>query len=160
MSHVTLDEKDLEILRILQTDAKATAKTISRKISSPITTVYSRINRMEEAGVIKSYKTVLDPHKLGKPTTAFIMANFTYRTPGVEELLDQRSVANIIAGFREVQELHVISGNWDLILKLKAANLAEVGDFVVNKLRTLRGVEKTLTCMVFESMKETSDLNI
>ena len=98
MSNITLDEKDLEILRLLQTDAKTTAKSISRKINSPITTVYSRINRMEEAGIINSYKTVLNPHKLGKPTTAFILANFTYRTPGVEEPLDQRSVAKEIAG--------------------------------------------------------------
>jgi DNA-binding Lrp family transcriptional regulator len=160
MSNITLDEKDFEILRILQKDAKTTAKAISRKISSPITTVYSRINRMEEAGIISSYKTVLDPYKLGKPTTAFILTNFTYRTPGVEEPLDQHSVAKEIAGFKEVQEIHIISGDWDLIIKLKAANVADVGNFVVNKLRTVRGVAKTLTCMVFESMKETSDLHI
>lgn len=133
---------------------------ISRRIGSPITTVYSRIKRLEDSGVIKGYKPVLDAAKLGRPTTAFILASFTYRTPGVEEPLDQRQIARKVARFLEVQEVHIITGDWDILIKVKERDVAAIGRFVVDKLRTVRGIEKTLTCMVFDTAKETLDIAV
>lgn len=158
MEMVAVDERDLEILRILQEDAKASAREISRRMGSPITTVYSRIKRLEDSGVIKGYKPVLDAAKLGRPTTAFILASITYRTPGVEEPLDQRLIAREVARFLEVQEVHIITGDWDILIKVKERDVAAIGRFVVDKLRTVRGIEKTLTCMVFDTAKESLDI--
>jgi len=155
-----IDEKDLEIMRLLQDDAKISAKEISRRIESPITTVYSRIKRLEETGVIRGYKPLLDAGKLGRPTTAFIFASITYRVPGSLEPLDQREIARQVARFPEVQEVHIITGDWDLLIKVKERDVAAVGGFVVDKLRTVRGIEKTLTCMVFDAVKETTDLHL
>lgn len=155
---MSVDGKDLEILRLLQEDAKVPAKEISRRIGSPITTVYSRIKRLEEAGVIRGYRPILDAGALGRPTTAFIFASITYRTPGISGPLDQRSIAREVGRFPEVQEVHIITGDWDLLIKVKERDVASVGNFVVDKLRTVRGIEKTLTCMVFDAVKETQDL--
>jgi DNA-binding Lrp family transcriptional regulator len=155
---LSVDEKDIEIMRMLQEDAKASARDISRRVGSPITTVYSRIKRLEEEGVIRGYKPVLDAGKLGRPTTAFVFASITYRTPGSSEPLDQRAIAREVARFPEVQEVHIITGDWDLLIKVKERDVASVGGFVVDKLRTVRGIEKTLTCMVFDAVKETTDL--
>ena len=155
---MSVDERDIEILRLLQEDAKVSAKEISRRIGSPITTVYSRIKKLEESGIIKGYKPVLDYAKLGRPTTALILASFTYRLSGVEEPLDQRQIAREVARFPEVQEVHIISGDWDILIKVKERDVAAVGRFVVDKLRKVRGIEKTLTCMVFDTAKETLDI--
>ena len=155
-----MDERDLEILRLLQRDAKASAREISRRIGSPITTVYSRIKRLEDSGVIKAYKPILDAAKLGRPTTAFIFASFAYRTPGVEEPLDQRHIAREVARLPEAQEVHIITGDWDILIKVKERDVAAIGRFVVDKLRNIRGIEKTLTCMVFGTAKETLDIAI
>jgi Lrp/AsnC family leucine-responsive transcriptional regulator len=57
-----------------------------------------------------------------------------------------------------VQEVHIITGDWDLLVKLRAENVDAVGKFVVDKLRLIKGLEKTLTCMVFETVKETTSL--
>ena len=152
-----VDEKDLEILRLLQEDAKIPAKEISRRIGSPITTVYSRIKKLEDSGIIAGYRPIIDAGALGKPTTAFIFASITYRTPGNSNPLDQRSIARQVARFPEVQEVHIITGDWDLLIKVKERDVASVGGFVVDKLRTVRGIEKTLTCMVFDAVKETQD---
>ena len=54
-----LDEKDIAILALVQRDCKLTAREIARKIDSPITTVFAKIKRMEERGVIKEYRAVL-----------------------------------------------------------------------------------------------------
>ncbi len=155
---MSVDEKDIEIMRLLQEDAKVSAKEIGRRIGSPITTVYSRIKSLEDAGVIRGYKPILDAAKLGRPTTAFVFASITYRTPGSIEPLDQRAIAREVARFPEVLEVHIITGDWDLLIKVKERDVASVGGFVVDKLRTVRGIEKTLTCMVFDAVKETVDI--
>jgi len=157
---MSLDEMDLEIIRLLQSDAKTPAKEMADRIGSPVTTVYSRIKRLEDLGVIRGYAPVLDAGKLGRPTTAFVFASITYRTPGLLEPLSQREIAQEVARFPEVQEVHIITGDWDLLIKVKERDVASVGGFVVDKLRTVRGIEKTLTCMVFEAVKETLSLPV
>ncbi len=158
MSEFSLDDKDLEILSMLMVDAKVPAKEIALRIESPITTVYSRIKRLEDAGVIRSYKTLVDASKLGRPTTAFIFVSFNYRPPGEEKDLDQREIAKRVARFPDVQEVHIITGDWDFLIKVRERDVAAVGSFVVDKLRTVPGISKTLTCMVFDSVKETMDV--
>ncbi|MGB9959071.1 MAG: Lrp/AsnC family transcriptional regulator [Candidatus Bathyarchaeales archaeon] len=153
-----LDEKDMAILSLLQKDCKLTAREIAKKIDAPITTVFAKIKRMEQQGVIKEYRAILDPKKLNFGVTAFILASFSYRTGKNEEALSQRLIAEQIAKFPEVQEVHIISGDWDILIKVKEKDVDSVGKFVVDKLRTVKGVEKTLTCMVFDTPKETTAL--
>lgn len=160
MSHLTVDEKDVEILRLLQEDCKRPVKDIGRRIESPVTTVYTRIKRLEDSGVIKGYKAILDAEKLGKGTTAFILASFSYRLPGTDRILSQRDIAREVARFPEVQEVSIITGDWDILIKIKEKDVVSIGKFVVDKLRTVRGIEKTLTCMVFDSVKESPEISL
>ena len=153
-----LDERDARILKILQNDCKMTAKEIAKKIGSPITTVYSKIKRMEELGVIKQYKAILDSRKLDKGTTAFILVSFAYRPGGREKPLSQRDVAKQIAAFPEVQEVHIITGGWDILVKVRVDHVDTLGKLVMDKLRTVEGVENTLSCIVYETVKETTDI--
>jgi DNA-binding Lrp family transcriptional regulator len=153
-----LDEKDMAILALVQRDCKLTAREIARKIDSPITTVFAKIRRMEERGVIKEYRAVLDPKKLDCGTTAFILASVTYGVRNEEKPFSQRERAAEIAKFPEVQEVHIITGDWDLLIKLRAESVDTIGQFVIDKLRFVKGIEKTLTCMVFETCKETTEV--
>jgi DNA-binding Lrp family transcriptional regulator len=155
-----LDEKDLAILTLIQEDSKLTANQIAKKINTPITTVFAKTKRMEEMGIIKQYRAILSPEKLNFGTAAFILAQVSYRTTkdDDETPITQRDVAEEIARFPEVQEVHIITGDWDLLVKLRAENVDAVGKFVVDKLRRIKGLEKTLTCMVFETVKESTSL--
>lgn len=154
-----LDEKDLAILTLIQEDSKLTANQIAKRINSPITTVFAKTKRMEEMGVIKQYRAILSAEKLNLGTAAFILAQVSYTTKSNDDKpITQRDVAEEIARFPEVQEVHIITGDWDLLVKLRAENVDAVGKFVVDKLRRIKGLEKTLTCMVFETMKESTSL--
>ncbi len=153
-----LDEKDLAILTLIQENSKLTANQIAKKISTPITTVFAKTKRMEEMGIIKQYRAILSAEKLNLGTAAFILAAVSYRTKDDENPITQRDVAEEIAHFPEVQEVHIITGDWDLLVKLRAENVEAVGKFVVDKLRRIKGLEKTLTCMVFETVKESTSL--
>lgn len=153
-----LDDKDLAILAAIQENCKLTARQIAKKIDSPITTVFAKIKRMEELGIIKEYRAILDPQRLNCSTTAFILASVSYRTKNSDVLVPQRAIAQEIAKFPNVQEVHIITGDWDLLIKLKAENVDSIGKFVIDKLRLVKGIEKTLTCMVFETSKETTEI--
>ena len=156
-----LDSSDIALLNLLQSDSKKTAKELGLSLDMPVTTVYAKIKRMEELGLVRQYATVLDGPKLGFAATAFILATFSYRTPGAtKNMLSQRAVAKEVAGFPEVQEVHVISGDWDLLIKVKTTDIDAVGRFVVDKLRTVGGIDKTVTCMVFDTAKETLEIDL
>ena len=152
-----LDSKDLRILRMIQDDCRLATREISAKVGLPITTVFARIKRMEKVGIIKGYHAVLDAAKLNCSTTAFVLASFAYQRDG-DKTLSQRQVAKEVAQFPEVQEVHIISGDWDIMIKVRASDVESVGKFVVDKLRLVKGIEKTLTCLVFESQKETTSI--
>jgi Lrp/AsnC family leucine-responsive transcriptional regulator len=157
---VKLDEKDVAILALIQENSKLTARQIAKKIDAPITTVFAKTKRMEELGVIKEYRAILAPEKLDSGTAAFILASVSYRAKADDIPISQRVVAEEIAKFPEVQEVQIITGDWDLLLKLRAESVDAVGKFVVDKLRLIKGLEKTLTCMVFETVKETTKINL
>jgi Lrp/AsnC family transcriptional regulator, leucine-responsive regulatory protein len=153
---VKLDEKDLAILALIQVDSQLTSKQIAKKIGAPLTTVFAKTKRMQEQGIIKKYRAIVAGEKLGVGTAAFILAAVSYRSKADGAPVSQRTVAEEIAKFAEVQEVHIITGDWDLLVKLRAASVDTVGKFVVDKLRLINGLEKTLTCMVFETVKETT----
>ncbi len=156
---IKVDKQDLEILRILQSDSRLPASQISRKTGILTTTVYAKIKRMEKLGIIKGYCAILDAKKIGKKETALILVSFSYRPSG-EKVLSQREIAKKIAMFPEVQEVHIITGEWDMLVKVKEKDVDSVGNFVVDKLRKLPGVDKVVTSMVFATEKESLGIEI
>jgi len=154
-----IDEKDVRILSLLQRNCRMTAKEVAQTIDSPVTTVFAKVKRMEALGIIKDYKAILDAEKLDKGATAFILASVSYRLKQ-DTQLSQRKIAQEIAKFPEVQEAHIITGDWDILIKVKEKDVNKIGKFVIDKLRMVEGIEKTLTCMVFETRKETTDISL
>ncbi|MCL2287910.1 MAG: Lrp/AsnC family transcriptional regulator [Candidatus Bathyarchaeota archaeon] len=157
--NVKLDEKDQAILRLIQENSKLTANQIAKKINIPITTVFAKIKRMEETGIIKQYRAILNPEKLNLATTAFILATVSYENKTDGTHITQREIVKEIVKLAEVQEAHIITGDWDLLIKVRAENVDAIGKFVVDKLRRINGLQKTLTCMIFETVKETTCLS-
>jgi DNA-binding Lrp family transcriptional regulator len=155
-----LDEKDVAILSLIQENSKLTARQVAQRINAPITTVFAKTKRMEELGIIREYRAVLAPEKLDSGTAAFILASVSYRAKADDVPVSQRAVAEEIAKLPEVQEVHIITGDWDLLIKLRAESVESIGKFVVDKLRLIKGLEKTLTCMVFETVKETTKIRL
>jgi Lrp/AsnC family leucine-responsive transcriptional regulator len=149
-----LDSGDIKVLRIIQENCRLTAREISDRTGLPVTTVFAKIKRIERLGLVKGYHAVLNARELGAGTTAFVLASFAYKSE--ERIVSQRRVAKEIACFPEVQEVYIITGEWDILIKVKAKDVDSVGKYVVDKLRLVKGIEKTLTCLVFETEKESA----
>lgn len=156
-SGMLTDDKDQMILRKLQEDMTKSYKTIAEELNIPVTTVYNRVKKMEENGVIIGYKPILDASKLGYPTTSFLLITLRFKD-SQNKPLDIGIIADEIARYPSVQEVHLVAGDWDLLVKMKTENVQQIGDFINQKLRYIEGVEKSLSCISFGVRKETLDL--
>jgi len=146
---IMIDKKDEKILAELKKNARESTKTIAANIKIPRVTVHDRINKMIEKGIIKSFNVAIDYKKVGYSSEVFIFVSFL-PNPDVS----QRQLASRIAKLPGVFGVHIISGEYDLLLKVRGKSLEEIGKLVIDKLRQLKGVGRTLTCACFETVKE------
>lgn len=145
----TIDEKDELIIDALRQDSNKPISRLSKEIGIPRATLQDRINKLVKQGIIKKFTIVPDYGKLGRPVTAFVMVSFH---PSPE--ISQRALARQIAMLPEVEEVHLISGEWDILVKIRVKDVESAGSFVIDKIRSMKGVEKTETCVSFECVKE------
>ena len=152
------DEIDVEIMKILQKDSRAKHAAIAKKVDKGISTVHARMKRLKADGFIKNYSAVLNAKELGRGTLAFILVTVTYRVPGGEEVISQREFCKDIAKHRLVQSVHVLSGEYDVLLKVRARDIEEMNRFIVDFLRKKPAVDKTLTMFVMDTYLDTLEL--
>jgi Lrp/AsnC family transcriptional regulator, leucine-responsive regulatory protein len=145
-----LEEKDGLIISKLRLDSSKPVSELAEDLDMPRTTVQERIKKLVQNGVIKRFTIQLDYAKIGKPVTAFILVSFLAGS-GVS----QREAAQKISEIEDVFEVHVISGDWDIIAKARGESIQSIGELVLDKIRNVKGVERTLTCTSFVSVKET-----
>jgi len=144
-----MDKKDEMIITELKKNARNSTKNIAANINIPRVTVHDRIQKMIEQGIIKSFNISINYKKIGYTTEVFIFISFI-PTPDVS----QRELAKRIAKLPGVYEVHIISGEYDLLMKVRGRSLEDIGALVVDKLRQLKGVGRTLTFACFETVKE------
>ena len=145
-----MEEKDEIIIRKLRLDSSQPISELAADLQLPRTTVQERIKKLVQNGIIKRFTLQLDYAKIGKPVTAFILVSFLAGT-GVS----QKEAAQKIAEIPDIYEVHVISGDWDIIAKARGESIQSIGELVLDKIRNVKGVERTLTCTSFVTIKET-----
>ncbi|NJE04219.1 Lrp/AsnC family transcriptional regulator [Thermococcus sp. MV11] len=145
----SLDATDLKLLEELKENARENIASLSKKLGIPRTTVHYRIKKLVEDGVIEKFTVKPNYKKLNLGTTAFILARYEQ-----DSGLSQREVAERIAALEGVYEVHIIAGEWDLLIKVRAPSSEEVGKIVVDRLREIKGVGQTVTMVSFVTVKE------
>lgn len=145
-----LDQKDIAILKLLQENARATVKEIAHKIHLSTTPVYERIKRMEEAGVIKQYATLVDHSKVKKGliVICYVSLKQHNKTAGAKFI-------KAINDMSEVIECYIISGQFDFMLKVVAENMDTYYDFHVNRLSEIENIGNVQSVFVMGVMKQT-----
>ncbi|MGQ9781610.1 MAG: Lrp/AsnC family transcriptional regulator [Nitrososphaeria archaeon] len=145
-----MDEKDWKILCQLMNNGRKSVVDISDDLGIPRATVQERIRKLVDEGIIKGFTAIPNYQKIGKEVTAYVLVSFSR-----ESNISQKAVAQEIAEIPDVYEISLISGEWDIILKVRAASVTEIGNLVIEKLRMMKGIEKTQTCVCFQTIKET-----
>jgi Lrp/AsnC family transcriptional regulator, leucine-responsive regulatory protein len=144
-----IDAKDSKILDELIKDGRKSIVEIASQVELPRATVQERLRKMVESGVIRRFVAIPDYSKIGRQVMAYVFVAFSN-----EGGLSQRKLAEEISRTRGVYEVSVISGEWDMLLKVRADSVEEIGRLVVDRLRAMKGVEKTETCVSFQTIKE------
>ncbi len=142
-----MDRKDSELLSLLRQDARMPISAMAAKLHTGRSTIRQRLTRLEKLGVIRRYTVEVDESKIGESHSAFVLISFM---PGTSS---QRDVANSIAAIPGIEELYLISGSWDMIARIHATTLEDIGSIVIDKLRSIKGVSGTETCSIFSYVK-------
>jgi Lrp/AsnC family transcriptional regulator, leucine-responsive regulatory protein len=142
-----MDVVDLQIVALLQEDARHTQQEIARKVGLSQPTVADRIRKLEEAKVILGYTARVDPRKLGKDITAFIGV-------AIEHPKYFEAFARKVQALPEVLECHRVAGQESYLLKVRSDNTGTLDRLLVEGLRTIPGVTGTQTTIVLASTKE------
>jgi Lrp/AsnC family leucine-responsive transcriptional regulator len=147
---VELDDKDLQILKLLQENAKATVREIAAAVHLSTTPVHERIKRMEENGVILQYAALVNHAKVkkGLMVICYISLKEHSKKSGTRFI-------KAIHELNEVIECYNISGEFDFMLKVVAESMDAYYDFHVNKLGQLENIGHMQSTFVMGVIKQT-----
>src|SRR5665647_2930086 len=150
---ITLDKKDLLILRLLQENARITIKEISGKVHLSTTPVHERIKRMEDSGVIKQYATLVDHTKVNKGliVICYVSLKEHSKNAGMKFIKTMHEL-------NEVVECFSISGEFDFMLKVVCEDMNTYYDFHINKLSQIENMGHVQSIFVMGIIKQTHQL--
>jgi Lrp/AsnC family leucine-responsive transcriptional regulator len=144
---MTLDDIDLKILDLLLQDGRMSHTAISKETELSSPSVYARIQRLEREGVIKGYRAVLDPEKVGRGVVAFIRVRT--QTPGY----DDASFERFIQEEEQILECHDVDGDDCFILKVRTTSTRSLQK-LLETIRAFPGITRTVTAIALETLKE------
>ena len=151
----TLDEIDLQILRTLQKNAKLTTKELAEAVHLTPTPVFERQKRLERHGYIKKYVAVLDAEKLDRGLLVFCKVKLKQINHEIADAFTRR-----IMRIPEVTECYNTSGAYDYLLKVRAANMKQYQEFVLNKLGDIEYLGSIESTFVMSEIKQNYGLSI
>lgn len=150
ITNTQLDDLDITILNILINDPRISYLEIARLCNVSGSTIHVRMKKIEDLGIIKGSKLLLDTNKLGYDICCFI---------GIS--LENSSYTNIIAKelneLNEIIELHLTTGQYPILAKVVCKNIQHLQDFLMNKLQIVKGIQKT---DIFISLRKVIDREV
>ena len=140
-SIMKLDEKDQIIINCLQQDAKMHIADISQKTGIPTTTVHNRIKKLEKDNIL-NFTISLNRKLLYGEIIAFILLQVAD--------VDQKEVVKILMKHEEVEETAIVTGDQDIILRVRVPSIDGLNNFILNKLRKISGITNSTSMISLE----------
>lgn len=145
-----LDKLDRHILRILQEEGRISMKDLGERVGLSVTPCIERVKRMERDGVISGYYARVDPAAVGANLLVFVEITLNQKSATAFEQF-RREVLRI----PEVQECHLVSGDFDYLIKARIHEMAEYRKLLGDMLLELPGAAQSKSYVVMEEIKET-----
>ncbi len=144
---IDIDEFDRAIIAALRENARLSNLELAGRIALSHSAISRRIRRLEEAGVIRGYRAVVDPAVIGESVRAFTTVQRLPHVPAIELAEALRQVPGVIGCW-------IVSGDSDLMIEIAAADMKSFSDLMLEKLQTISGVATTRSTFVLEAVKE------
>lgn len=139
-----LDEKDHVIIDLLRENSRLSVRDIGKKTGIRPSTVHDRIKKLVKAGVIERFTLKLNNRAVGENFIVFMLVAGK----------PTEYVGDTLLKHRNIKEVFGITGEYDMVFKLKFQDVEEFNDFVINFRKLNKGVSKTMTMVVTANLKE------
>jgi Lrp/AsnC family leucine-responsive transcriptional regulator len=149
----SLDRIDRLILVELQGNGRISNSELARRINLSATPCTERVKNLEKHGYIQQYHARLSPSLLGLELLVFVEISLIRTSPDV---FDEFRIA--VTRLPQVLECHLVSGNFDYLIKARVADMKAYRKLLGETLLTLPGVSDSRTYVVMEEVKETQTL--
>lgn len=148
-----LDRFDLMILDVLAIDGRISITDLSVRIGLSKTPCQRRVEKLQQAGVIRGFAAIIDPAVLGRRHIAFVEV----------KLSDTRAAAldgfnGAVRNIAEIEECHMIAGGFDYLLKVRTKNILAYRKLLGEVISGLPHVAQTSTYVVLEPVKQATDI--
>lgn len=147
-----LDDINLRIIDMLTQDASRPFVEIAKELGISDATVHMRVRRLAASGIIRRFTIATDSKLLGYDHLAFMGINT--KEGAADEVTSQ------LSQYDEILEIHEMHGRFDLLLKVRARNLEEMRDIVVNKIRRLPQITDAELMTVLKTIKEEQSVSL
>ncbi|MCC8071184.1 MAG: Lrp/AsnC family transcriptional regulator [Bacteroidales bacterium] len=145
----TLDSTDLQLLRLLQENARYTTKELAAKVHLSTTPVYERLKRLEREGFVKKYQAVLDADKLNQGFIVFCNVKLAKMSHDIAAQFVEK-----VKAIEEVTECYNVSGRFDYLLKIHAPDMKYYQEFLLNVIGTIESLGSVESTFVMAEVKQ------
>lgn len=146
-----LDEFDRKIIAALRRDGRMTVTDLADTIGLSKTPTQSRLRRLIDSGVIRGFRAIIDPAKLGMDHVAFAEVKLSDTR---EKALHEFNTA--LLRVPEIEECHMIAGSFDFLVKVRTADIADYRRVLGERISSLPHVASTSTYVAMETIRESS----
>ena len=144
-----IDATDLQILTILQSNARTPNAEIARQVGMAPSAILERIRKLEQRGVIQGYEARIDPRALGLGLLAYVAVR-------TDERVGDECAGERLARIPEVQEVHHVAGEDCYLLKVRVRDAKALGRLLQERIKAVEPVRATRTTVVLDTLRETS----
>lgn len=146
-----IDEKSIQILKILQEKARIPNVEVARQVNMAPSAVLERIRKLEKQGIIDGYEVILNPESVNRSLVAFIHVF-------LDGAACRADVGRILADIEDILEIHFISGPDCFLLKVRAADIGHLNEIIENHISSVENVLRTETAVALSTLKETAKI--
>ncbi|WP_437344998.1 Lrp/AsnC family transcriptional regulator [Streptomyces bacillaris] len=137
-----LDAIDRDILRILQTDGRASIRSVAERVHVSRANAYARINRLVEDGVIRGFGARVDHERAGQGASAYITLKIVQNS--------WRTVREQLQALPGATHIALVSGDFDVLLLVHTPDNRALRELVLTRIQSIPEVLSTRTLLVFE----------
>jgi Lrp/AsnC family transcriptional regulator, leucine-responsive regulatory protein len=149
LAKVKFDAIDLAILDQLQSDSKITNAMLAQKVGISPPSTLERVKKLENAGVIKGYRAIVDHKAVNKTICAFV--HVTLRVHGAEHI---KAFDDAVAAFDEIQGAWHTTGDEDFMLRVLVTDMDQYERFIVHRLSAIPNIGRVRTSFILSPVKD------
>ena len=142
------DERDMDIMRVLQQDARLSNKELASRVHLSTTPTYERMKRLERLGYIQQYTAILNAEKLNKGFAVFCSVKLRRLSSELAQ-----AFTDMVKQVSEVTECYNISGSFDYLLRIQAPDMKYYQQFLLNVIGRHENVASLESTFVMEEIK-------